>query len=67
MKVQIKKFGVDMEVKNAGIEFQVNGNDGNQLGDCYVTKTGLIWCRGKTQKTNGIRVSWNEFIDWMES
>ena len=67
MKVQIKKFNVDMEVKNAGIEFQVNGNDGNQRGDCYVTKSGLTWCHGKTQKKNGVQVSWDEFIEWMES
>ena len=67
MKVSIKDFGVDMEVKNRGIEFEVHDNAGNFKGDCYVTKSGLIWCEGRTQKRNGIRVSWDEFIDWMNS
>ena len=67
MKVKIKNFGVDMEVKNTGVEFQVHDNDGNFRGDCYVTKAGLVWCQGRTRKENGVRVSWNEFIEWMES
>lgn len=66
MKVNIKKFAVDMEVKNAGVEFQVDDNAGNQLGDLYVTKTGLIWCRGRTRKENGVNVSWADFIAWMQ-
>ena len=66
MKVKIKKFGVDMEVKNIGVEFQVHDNEGNFLGDCYVTKAGLVWCRGRTRKANGASVSWQEFIGWME-
>ncbi len=67
MKVSIKDFGVDMEVKNRGIEFEMHYNAGTFKGNCYVTKSGLIWCEGKTQKKNGIRVSWDEFIDWMNS
>ncbi len=67
MKVKIKKFGVDMEVKNTGIEFQVHSNSGEFLGDCYVTKTGLVWCKGKIKKENGVHVNWKDFIDWMES
>ena len=66
MKVRIKKFSVDMEVKNAGIEFQVNSNDGAHLGDCYITKKGLIWCQGRRLKANGVTVTWDEFIRWME-
>ena len=67
MKVSIKRFGVEMNVKNTGVEFQVHDNDGNFKGDCYITKSGLIWCKGKTHKKNGVPVSWDEFIDWMES
>lgn len=65
MKVSIKDFGVDMEVKNRGIEFEVHDNNGNFKGDCYVTKSGLIWCEGRTQKRNGVKVSWDEFVAWM--
>ncbi len=53
MKVTIKKFNVEMEVKTNGIEFGVRDNNGNFLGDCYLTKTGLIWCEGRTTKSNG--------------
>ncbi len=60
-------MAVEMEVKNKGIEFQVRDNDGTLRGDCYLTKTGLVWCEGQTQKDNGVKVSWNEFIDWMNS
>ncbi len=67
MKVKIKKFDVEMEVKNNGIEFQIHNNAGEFLGDCYVTKTGLVWCPGKTQKKNGIPASWDDFIEWMNS
>lgn len=65
MKVSIKSFEVQMDVKTKGIEFQVNENDGTLRGDCVLTKTGLIWCEGKTTPKNGKRVSWDKFIRWM--
>ena len=67
VKVSIKDFAVNMEVKNTGIEFEVRDNDGTFRGDCFVTKTGLIWCEGRTQRENGVPVSWGEFIEWMNS
>ena len=67
MFVHIKNFTVDMEVKNSGLEFEVRDNTGKFRGDCFVTKTGLIWCEGKTDRTNGVKVSWDEFINWMNS
>ena len=61
MKVLIKEFAVDMEVKSKGIEFEVKSPDGaSHLGDCYVTKTSIIWCKGKTPKANGVKISWEE-------
>jgi hypothetical protein len=66
MKVAIKDMDVQMEVKNNGIEFEIYDNDGNFKGDCYVTKTGLIWCHGRTRKQNGKKISWNEFIVMMQ-
>lgn len=67
MKVVIKELFVEMDIKNRGVEFQVNGNDGTLKGDCYVTRKGLIWCPGKTMRKNGIEISWQDFIEWMES
>ena len=66
MKVSIKSFDVEMDVKSKGIEFEVRDPKGKLLGDCYLTMTGLVWCRGKTAKENGKKISWPYFIATME-
>ena len=65
MKVRIKKVGV-VEIKNTGVEFQVRDNNDTLRGDCCVTKTGLLWCRGRTTRRHGISISWDDFIGWAE-
>ena len=68
MQVSIKSFDVNMEVKSNGIEFEVRTADGSsQLGDCFLTMTGLVWCNGKTTKAKGIKINWNDFIAIMAS
>ena len=67
MKVLIKSFDVSMEVKNKGVELDVSDTDGKHIGDLVVTKTGLIWCAGRTQRQNGKRISWKDFIAQMEA
>ena len=67
MQVKIKDFTVDMEIKNKGMEIGVFSPQGKHRGDLIVTKTSLIWCSGRTSRKNGVKVSWNEFIKWMES
>ena len=66
MQVSIKSFDVKMDVKSNGIEFEVRTPSGERLGDCYLTMTGLVWCKGKTSKANGQKISWNDFIAMME-
>ncbi|SFT54844.1 hypothetical protein [Halomonas saccharevitans] len=66
MKVSINKLSVDMEVKQRGVEFRVYDNQDSFRGDMYVVNTGLIWCKGRTKKENGIKVTWEEFIELME-
>lgn len=66
MKVNIKDLQVAMEVKNAGVEFQVNDQDDKQLGDLVVTKASLVWCKGRTKKENGVKIKWEDFIAWAE-
>jgi hypothetical protein len=66
MKVTIKSFDVAMEVKNSGIEFEVRSPSGDHVGDVVLTKSGLVWCKGRTDVKNGVKVNWNEFINWME-
>jgi hypothetical protein len=68
MKVYVKELGLDMAVKNRGIELDVYDAAGKKhLGDLVITKTRLIWCRGKTSRENGRPLTWDEFIERMES
>jgi hypothetical protein len=65
MKVSIKNFEVEMDLKNNGVEFEVYDHD-KHLGDVILTKTSVIWCRGRIRRDNGKRFSWEEFIERME-
>jgi hypothetical protein len=57
-----------MDIKNSGVELDVYSPDGSKhLGDLIATKSGLIWCKGKTGRKNGKTVSWTDFIAHMES
>lgn len=67
MNVKIKDFGIDLHVKNKGMEIAVADTSGKHVGDLFVTKTGLIWCKGKTDRSNGVSVKWPDFIAWIES
>jgi len=64
--VKIKDFSIDMEVKNKGVEFQVHIDDAHQ-GDAVVSKTGIEWCQGKTKVGNGKKISWKDFIEYMNN
>ncbi len=56
--VWIKDLSVNMNVKTNGIEFDVF--DGRHIDDLIVTKTGLIWCEGRTSRANGRKIAWQE-------
>ncbi len=67
MKVCIKKFDVDMEIKNNGIELEVYDAEGKEhVGDLVITKRKLIWCAGKTDRENGFSIEWEKFISFMK-
>ncbi|MEQ9321465.1 MAG: hypothetical protein RIF41_20035 [Polyangiaceae bacterium] len=66
MHVSIKELAATIELKNKGVELEVRDPSGNHLGDLIVTKTKLIWCKGRTRRRFGVPVSWNAFIRWME-
>lgn len=66
MKVSIKSFDVAMEVKNNGLELDVCDSNKKHLGDLVVTKTKLIWCKGRTDRENGIPITWDKFIKYMQ-
>ena len=67
MQIRIKKFEIDMQVRQKGIEFEVRQPDGTFVGDCYVTMTGLTWCAGKTTRVNGVKVKWSELEEILYS
>jgi hypothetical protein len=65
MKVSVKSFDVDMELKNKGVELEIREADGTFVGDLVITKTKLIWCQGKTTRENGKEMPLPEFIEMM--
>jgi|GEM_PF-433586 len=71
MQVFIKSFNVPkIEVKSSGIELEVRDTEKNEhkfLGDCFVTMTGLVWCKGKTEKDNGVKITWNKLMTICEN
>ncbi len=67
MQVTIKSLNVDMELKNRGIELEIRNPQGEFLGDLVVTKTQLIWCKGRTKRGNGKTISWAAFQTYMNS
>ena len=66
MKVSVKDLSVSMEIKNKGVELDVYDSSNNHLGDFIVTKSGLIWCKGKTTSAKGKKIKWEEFIALMD-
>jgi hypothetical protein len=66
MNVSIKKFDVEMKLKNKGVEFEVYDNQDTHLGDVILTKSKVIWCQGKTSREKGKHVKWEEFIEYMQ-
>jgi hypothetical protein len=67
MRVSIKDLAVrPMDIKNKGVELDVyNGSE--HLGDLVITKTVVIWCKGKTTRKKGIKVKWPAFIKMIEN
>ncbi len=68
MKLEIKKFEIEMEIKNKGIEIAVVDNaDEKHRGDLIIGKKYLIWCRGRTTRKYGKKITWDNFIQFMET
>lgn len=39
----------------------------SQVGDCCLTMTNLVWCKGRTTKANGIKITWTELAEILGS
>jgi hypothetical protein len=65
MNVSIKKFNVEMILKNNGIELEVRTpGEKEHRGDMIINKTGMVWCPGQVMKKNGNQKTWDEIIDF---
>lgn len=67
MKIVVKEFSALMELKNEGIALEVRDPQEELLGSLVVNKSQLIWSKGKTKRDKGIKVSWKDFIAFVES
>lgn len=67
VNVNITNVNADIDVKRRGVEFRVRGNDGTFLGDFYVTEIGVEWCKGRVAQNKGEKMTWSDFIEFMES
>ena len=66
MNLNIKDLAVNMDLTSKGIEFGVKDAAGKHQGDFHVTKAGIVWCKGKTQKKDGKKLTWKKIMDMMD-
>jgi hypothetical protein len=67
MQVFIKDLQVQMELKTNGIELEVRSPKGDHIGDLSIGKGTIEWCRGRTRRGGGVRVSWDDLIEFFEN
>jgi hypothetical protein len=65
MKVTIKEFNIQMELgKGKSIEFGIHDTEGRHLGDFVLGKRYVEWCNGHTHAGNGVKVKWEQLIEY---
>lgn len=68
MKVKIKKFNIQMELgKGNSIELGVNNTNGGHIGDFVLGKRYVEWCSGKTHAGHGVKLKWEQLIEYYMS
>ena len=67
MQIKTQPIKEAIEIKSSGIAFDVYNNGAKRIGDLAITKNGLVWSNGSTQRTKGVIVKWDQFINWMQS
>lgn len=66
MKVKIKDLNISMELGNNGVTFDVYDNANKFMGDLRLGKATVEWCKGKTKAGNGVKVKWNDLLEFFE-
>jgi hypothetical protein len=61
--VHIKATTIELKIKTNGLELQIDEKGGGQFGDIFVTKTGIIWCKGKTTRPKGVKIDYETLND----
>lgn len=56
-----------VDVKTKAEQYQVWGTNSKFKGSLYINRAKLTWCQGKTQEANGKKITWEDFISYMES
>lgn len=68
MQIKTQPFKEIIEIKNAGIAFDVYNGGAQRIGDLAVTKNGLVWSKGANgSRSKGVTVKWDDFISWMQT
>jgi hypothetical protein len=65
MRVIARRFEVDYDGIEFAIRDEIEGKE-QHIGDVYVTRSGLTWCRGRQNKRNGIEITWASLIKILE-
>lgn len=55
-----------VELGNNGLTLRVRDNDGTELGRLKVRRGGLRWFPKHKRQARG-QVTWNKFIEWIET
>ncbi len=67
MKILVRQMPHNIDTKNSGIGIAVRSPNNKILhGHLNMTKTTLEWCESNISKGKGIKVKWEDFIDWMK-
>lgn len=67
MKVNVEDLQAKMELGNNGITLSVYDNSGNYKGKLRIGKGKIEWCRGRTRKGAGSKISWEKLLEIFEN
>ena len=65
MRVQRVVGSKGVDVKTSPERYKVWDSKGFFLGSLYVNQARLVWCGRRIQPVNGIRIGWEDFIEYM--
>ncbi len=67
MKAAIKDIGVDLILKTRTMDIEVRDNQDKPKGTISINKAHIIWRKARHGKGNAIKVTLEDFIEYMEA